>query len=62
MKSDECVLIWVIGEMDIIFVFETKGVGSIPAWPAKNILKKLLTYSDLCYIILIYANKFSNVP
>ena len=23
-----------IGEMDIIFVFETKGVGSIPAWPA----------------------------
>ena len=23
------------GEMDIIFVFETKGVGSIPARPAK---------------------------
>ena len=22
--------------MDIIFVFETKGVGSIPAWPAKQ--------------------------
>jgi len=23
-----------IGEMDIISVFETEGVGSIPAWPA----------------------------
>jgi len=27
-------LIWVFGEMDIIFVFETKVVGSIPARPA----------------------------
>ena len=26
-----------IGEMDIILVFETRGVGSIPAWPAKTI-------------------------
>ena len=24
-----------IGEMDIISVFETEGVGSIPAWPAR---------------------------
>ena len=29
-----------IGEMDIILVFETRGVGSIPAWPAKKILDK----------------------
>ncbi len=37
-KSDECVLIWAFGEMDIISVFETEGKGSIPLEPAKNIL------------------------
>ena len=30
---------WAIGEMDIITVFETVGVGSIPAWPAKIVQK-----------------------
>ena len=30
---------WALGEMDIILVFETSGVGSIPTGPTKNILQ-----------------------
>jgi hypothetical protein len=38
------------GEMDIIFVFETKVMGSIPVSPAR----KLLTEDCFCYIITTY--------
>ena len=45
-----------IGEMDIISVFETEGVGSIPAWPAK-IIKKIV---DKQYVMLYNSHILSN--
>ena len=42
--------------MDIMLVFETSGVGSIPARPAKN-LKKILTNNVNSSIIDLYDCK-----